>query len=424
MTKFLKKVFFFLLIFNFLSASFAQGAGSSQKSSGNQTNDYSDDFDSIFDIDDESVFEEVPTISNDKVTEKKGIVFSGNLESVLGGYIWLNPVDFVPGAIFESVLSFTSRPTDNFSIKGSILCSFPKMDIGLYELFFTYNLFNFAYVSAGKQKLGWGYSKIFDTNILNDKNDDVHDPQKLLHYEIKDPEDSKFTLSLFVPFWKINLTALLFYNNYGDENDESSWDVSNISNADLSYAGNIEFNLPNMSLGLFGRMWAINDSYKFDPAIGTDVNFQIKDLHFYTQYVLHTHFDEVTQEFSFPRMKGTASLWWFTREIADLGFILEYQVVADENKYVDGSMIDNGVSGYLVKHYLAFEGAWGNIFDSKFTLGLKYFHDFYEEYGTIIPGVKIRNFIPNTEIDLGFPIYYGSQNNYGLALQIKLNVDF
>ena len=50
--------------------------------------------------------------------------------------------------------------------------------------------------------------------------------------------------------------------------------------------------------------------------------------------------------------------------------------------------------------------------------------DFYEEYGTIIPGVKIRNFIPNTEIDLGFPIYYGSQNNYGLALQIKLNVDF
>ena len=65
-----------------------------------------------------------------------------------------------------------------------------------------------------------------------------------------------------------------------------------------------------------------------------------------------------------------------------------------------------------------------NIFDSKFTLGLKYFHDFYEEYGTIIPGVKIRNFIPNTEIDLGFPIYYGSQNNYGLALQIKLNVDF
>lgn len=422
------KVFTILVCFFLGSVEFysVEPNASQDKSSENQNVDFSDDFDSIFDESSDFTFETTPAEKeeSEKKSLSNGIVLSGNLEAVLGGYVWLDPVDFQPGAIFESILSFSSRPTSNFSIKGSVLCSFPKMEIGLYELYFSYFLFNSAYVIAGKKNISWGYSKIFDTNILDDKNDDVLDPQELLTYETKDIDDSRFTISVSIPFSYFNFTALLFYNNYGNKNDESSWDVSNISNADLSYALNLEANISNFSVGLFGRMWAINDNYRYDPALGIDFNFQFNELHFYTQYVLHTLYDESNEKFIYPRMKGTASVWWITRDIADLGFILEYQVIADENNYIDGSFVDNGLSSYLVKHYLAFEGAWGNIFDSKITLGLKFFHDFYEEYGTVIPGIKIRNFIPNTDIDFGFPLYYGSKNDKGLAFQIKLNVDF
>ena len=144
----------------------------------------SDDLDDMFNYssDTEAIITAPPAQENDSIS-KKGIVLTGNLASRLGGYIYFYPFDLAPGATFESTVSFASRPNDYFSIHGSLLVSFPQMQIGLYELYINYNLWNYAYIMAGKKDVHWGNARIFDTNVLDDKNNnpDEHDPEKLLY---------------------------------------------------------------------------------------------------------------------------------------------------------------------------------------------------------------------------------------------------
>ncbi|MCR5612884.1 hypothetical protein, partial [Treponema sp.] len=328
------------------------------------------------------VTEPSPVEQQAAVPEKnRGIVLNGNLSTRLGGYVYY-PLDMYPGALFESTISFSCRPTDNFSIKGSMLVSFPKMELGIYELYFNYTIWDIAFIMAGKKEVTWGNGRIFDTNILDDENNYEYDPEKLLYDKPIDINKSKFTVSVDIPVWHFNFKGLVFYDNYNDE----TWAVTPRK---LSYAAMIEANIWNFSMDVFFRSWADADIYRYDPAVGADLNFQLGDLHAYLQYFVHIN--NKIEKVAFPRMKGTASVWWATRDKINLGFVLEYQVVYDWYGYGDwGGPKYNEQSEYL-KQYLAFEAVWGRIADSKFTLAVKYFHDFYEQYGTVIPGLKIHD---------------------------------
>lgn len=393
-----------------------------------------ENFDNLFDDseDTEAIVTSPDDKKNGESSTKRGIVLTGNLESRLGGYFYFYPPEAVPGATFDSTISFGSKPNDYFSIRGSLLANFPKMQAGLYELYINYSLWDFAFITAGKKEVKWGSARIFDTNILDDaagssernSYDNKYNPENVLTDELVDPDNAKFTVMMSVPIWRLNITGLINYYDYTGyltdhpRYDKTEW--SKIAINDFSYAAMIECNLNNLSFDIFAKTWAQNDDHRLPPAVGVDVNFQLGDLHFYTQYLTHIQIDE-NKNITAPRMRGTASVWWATRETVNLGFILEYQFVLDWTGL--GFEEPKDLSLYF-NQYLAFEAAWAHINGSQFTAALKYFHDFGNEYGTIVPGVKIHNILPYADLDLGIPIYYGSIFKVGLGVQLKLNVAF
>lgn len=389
-------------------------------SASEQTEDFSDDLNSLFDDASDTgaiVTEKKEDAALSDANSKRGIVLNGNLDTRLGGYMWFSPYDVSPGALFESTVSFSSHPIDSFSIKGSLLVSFPSMQLGMYELYFTYSIFDFAFITAGKKEISWGNSRMFDTNILDDTFDYEYTADDILYDDKIDLDNSKFTVMMSIPFWRFNLIGLVTHFNYKGI-PWKDYDMSTEIIRDLSYAAKLEANLWNFSVDIFWKYWADNDK-GFDPAFGADLNFQLGDFHFYAQ--VFTHMNNRQSPIVFPRTKGTASLWWYTQEKVNLGFCLEYQYVYDWYGY--GSSEPLEPSEYF-KQYLAFEGAWGRIGGSKFTLVLKYMHDFFEKKGTVIPGVKVHDLFPCADLDFGIPIEYGSDFNIGLALELRLKIDF
>lgn len=394
-----------------------------------------ENFDELFDdIEDTDAIVTSPDNSqNEGTSTKRGIFLTGNLESRLGGYFYAYPGDIAPAATFDSLISFASNPTQYFGIKGSLLANFPTMEIGLYELYINYSLWDYVFVTAGKKEVKWGNARIFDTDILDDANGDSarhnanskYNPENLLTDKLKNINDAKFTVMMSVPFWKFNLTGLVTYFDYhqvvNSDMDTSEW-AKKIW-GDFAYAAMLEANMSNVAFDIFFKSWADNHDEKLPPALGFDVNFQIQDIHFYLQYF--THFDINGNDIYLPKMKGTASIWWATREKYNLGFVLEYQIVLDWYglEYDEVQRKDFDASKYL-RQYLAFEGVWGRINGSQFTVAVKYFHDFDEQYGTIVPGLKIHDVLPNADLDFGVPVYYGSRFKIGLGLQLKLNVNF
>ncbi|MBP5403433.1 MAG: hypothetical protein J6Y36_09780 [Treponema sp.] len=376
-----------------------------------------DDIDSVFSQEEDT--EPVITQENPEQTsipaERKGIILSGDLMARLGGAVYY-PAEASPGAVFESKVSFISKPTDFFSFKGTILVKFPEMELGLYELYINYALWDVAYLMVGKKELTWGNAKIFDTNILDDRSDDVFDPEELLYDKKMKMQNSKFAVSLDIPFSKFNFTGLVYYEEF-DKTSNAYQDV-NASMGNLAYAAKLEANIWNFAMDVFFRTWATNDPNAYPIAVGGDINFQIRDFHIYAQYFTHFEMND-KDEMTYPRQKVTASVWWATREKVNLGFVFEYQAI------LDWYGLDKPVTtGDYLRQYLTFEGVWGRIGGSKCTAALKWFHDVSEEYGTIIPGCKIHGFVPCADLDIGFPIYYGSKSKVGVVAQLKLSVAF
>lgn len=383
--------------------------------------DEMDDLDDIFSTpEDTTPIITEPEPQKDEIPQsRRGIVFSGNLNARLGGEIYYPIEESQPGAVFESKLGFSARPTDYFSIKGTILVKFPEMELGLYELYMNYNFWNFAYVMAGKKELTWGNSKIFDTNILDDESNYEYNPEDLLLNKTTKMKNSKFAIQVDVPVWKFNLEGLVYYEQF-----EKSTELDpQASIGNLCYAAKLDANLRNCAFDVFWKTWADKDPNRYPQAIGCDLNFQLGELHIYGQYF--THLQELNGKIQNPRSKGTASLWWATRDKANLGFVLEYQIVYDwyglDNPNPEAEDWD---SSKYIKQYLAFQGVWARIGGSRFTAAVKYFHDFYEQYGTVIPGIKIHDIVPSADLDIGIPVYYGSKQKVGIAVQVTLNLDY
>ncbi|MCQ2611887.1 MAG: hypothetical protein MJ169_09085 [Treponema sp.] len=387
-----------------------------------------DDLDDIFNdsADVEAVVSTEKTPDN--IPEKnRGITFSGNLDTKAYGAVFYckDPPDgywdITPAASFIGKLSFTSRPKDYFNIKGTLQIEFPEMKVGVYELYCNYIIGNFATLTLGQRDLRWGHSKIFDSNILDDHADYVYDPTVILNKQPRSISDSQFSLMLALPIPHFNITAGGFYEDYAGTG------IKGASIDNVFYAAIGEFSLKNLSMSIFGRTWAKNDPKAMDPAAGLEASFDIGNLHFYAQYF--THFQKNNEEgkfpLNFPRQKGTFSVWWMQTEPVKLGFILEYQFLYCWDSYSKGCLPDPTKKAKF-NHYLAFQGAWGDIFGSPVTLAIKYMHDFSENYGTIVPGVSLHRIIPNAKIEFGVPIYYGNPEyrKYGVVAELALNVDF
>lgn len=355
-----------------------------------------------------------PTVEVEKPKENNGIIFTGNIATKLGGNIWFAPYDMEPGATFESTISFTCRPTDYFSMKGTVLAAFPEMALELYELYFDYVMWGRAYLSAGKKRISWGHARIFDSNILDDESDTVTDPEKLLQPRPKSDLKSLFNLSLTAPFphgvvgGLVMFDPILLY-----ETSDNKYHLEKFTEKDLAYAGFVEVSVGPVAFNIFAKKWATNDPWSFFPAVGAELSYTLGDLNIFLQYFSHLKRNADFTAVTVPRSKGTASIYSYWPE-TKIGLIVEYQVIYDES-----------FTGDKVAHYFAAQFGMKRIFDTPISPALKWFHDLNKEnYGTLIPGIGLSDILPSTTLKIGFPIYYGTKEKYGLALELSLNINY
>ncbi|MBQ0004033.1 MAG: hypothetical protein KBT21_10920 [Treponema sp.] len=386
--------------------------------------DFDDLFNDVADTNEAVTTPSVEAAQKAKTEEKKGIQFFGQIEADLGGQLKYNPFDTQPLASCNTYISFTGRPTDYFAIKGTLLAKFPyenALKLDLYELYFDYTFLNFAYITVGKKVVTWGHSKVFDSNILTDQSLNV-DTTKILYRKEKEFDDGSYRVVVNVPLAHFSLTGIASYDNYGD---------NDLLMSKITYAGLIEINFWKMSLGLFGRKWAEYDKKGCDPAFGAELSCDLGDFHCYLMG--YGHVNTKVKGFPISRAKGTASLWWATTDKVDMGFVIEYQTGYCWSDMGDGcnpnaSDFDREKLGPVkdwFRHKLAAQFAWTNICDTKIGVGLKFYHDFYENWGSVVPGLKINNIFKDAKFEIGFPIYYGTQKeNTGIIVDLNLAINF
>ncbi len=354
-----------------------------------------------------------------KVDEKgKAVSFSGELKAELGGYVWLKPWEKTrPLATFRNVLKFTGRPFTDFFVTGSLLTDFPKMDIGVYELYFGYTIFGLVDVSAGKRDISWSLSRMLDTDILDDrkeKNDSlIYDQDQVLEevFNVKNrsTDDGRFTVSVNVPIFSYaSIQGVAQY--VGLENDVLD---DKVSLANVSVAGKIEGSIGKFSLAFFAKRWEVDAN--LDPALGLEfVSTALgKNSNLFIQGLAH-----VTPSNYVNRGKISAGIYKYWENPVMLGLAFEYQSIWDE----DDVSIEKWQQW---QHFFAAQVAWSHfILDKKWTFGVEWFHDCRENYGTIFPVMRIENIIRYTDFRMAAPIYYGSTKKYGLIFELILNLKY
>lgn len=386
-----------------------------------EADDYFDDlFNDTEDVD--PIITEPVNISSNS-DNKRGIVWVGDLESKLGGYIWFHPRSQEPGAVFNNKLGFMSNTSDGwFHMEGSLLVQFPKMQVGLYELFFNYMPYQRFTISAGKRDVQWGFSSLMDTNILDDKSNRKLEAEEVIQKKDRTVDDSKFTVMVTVPFPPyITVTGLAFYENYTNLSYYETW---NVSPNDLSYCGKLETKIGFVAFNVFGRSWAYHDQYQLDPALGfeleaTPVDSDLVKSNFYSQGVFHFGTDPSDPKLS--RAKATVGYAQYVKDPWRVGARFEYQYI-----FIDDDKKDTE-SRLRHEHYFASELAWKHFLgDTGIDMGVacKVFHDFAEEYGTIVPGVQFDNFMRYASFKIGLPVYYGTINKVGLVAELTLKVKY
>ena len=379
-----------------------------------------EDFDSLFegdgDLEDSVVATTTETV---KVDEKgKAVSFSGELKAELGGYVWLMPWEKTrPLATFRNVLKFTGRPFTDFFVTGSLLTDFPKMDIGVYELYFGYTIFGLVDVSAGKRDLSWSLSRMLDTDILDDKkekkNSVIYDQDQVLEevFNVKNrsTDDGRFTVSVNVPIFSYgSIQGVAQYDNL-----ESDVLDDKVSLGNVSVAGKIEGSIGKFSLAFFAKRWEADAN--LNPALGLEFVSTAfgKNSNLFIQGLVHVEPSNYVD-----RGRISAGIYKYWENPVMLGLAFEYQTIWDE----DYGSIEKWRQW---QHFFAAQVAWSHfILNKKWTFGVEWFHDCRENYGTIFPVMRIENVIRYTDFRMAAPIYYGSTKKYGLIFELILNLKY
>ena len=205
-----------------------------------------------------------PTTEIVKVDAKnKPVEFSGDLNAELGGYVWFSPWEKTkPLATFSNILRFIGRPRSDFYVYGSFLTQFPKMDFGVYELYFDYTLFGKADISAGKRDISWSLSRMLNTNIIDDKCS-VITSEDAANKPKRKTTDSKFSLIATVPILSYcSIKGVAQYESNEMEDEMPDY---------VSVAGKFEVNIGKFSVSVLGKRWAKAAEHGYDPCVGMEV---------------------------------------------------------------------------------------------------------------------------------------------------------
>lgn len=381
-----------------------------------------EDLDSLFEGDGD-LENSVTTATSEtvKIDEKgKAVNFSGELKAELGGYVWLYPWEKTrPLATFRNVLKFTARPFTDFFITGSLLTDFPDMDIGIYELYFGYTIFDLVDISAGKRDVSWSLSRMLDTDILDDKKESpdslIYDQDQVIeevfNVRNRSTDDGRFTVSVNIPIF--SYASIQGVAQYDNSTLKKGMEDKNVSLGNVSAAGKIEGSIGKFSLAFFAKRWAVDDN--LDPALGLEFVSTVfgKNSNFFIQGLAH-----IAPSSYVNRGKISAGIYKYWENPVMLGLAFEYQTIWDE----DYGSIEKWQRW---QHFFAAQVAWSHfIFNKKWTFGVEWFHDCRENYGTIFPVMRIENVIRYTDFRMAAPIYYGTTKKYGLIFELILNLKY
>lgn len=274
---------------------------------------------------------------------------------------------------------------------------------------------------------------MLNTNIIDEKTSVIvnNDPEKKKEREQRTTNDSKFSVSLNVPF--LSYFSLQTVAQYETNT------ITGISIGDyISCAGKIEGTIKNVSIAVLGKRWASADEYQYDPCVGMEVVSTAlgKNSNMFAQGLVHF------ADYGVSRVKWTTGIYKYFEAPMMLGLAFEYQGVwgkrrissidlhsqldDTQTEYAKTASVSEEVSQYKgFQHLFAAQIGWGHwIGDKKWTFGLDWFHDVRGEYGSITPGIQINSLIKYTDLKLAVPFYYGNQRKYGVVFEVILNLDY
>lgn len=354
-----------------------------------------------------------PTTEIVRVDAKnKPVEFSGDLNAELGGYVWFYPWEKTkPLATFSNILKFIGRPRSDFYVYGSFLTQFPKMDFGVYELYFDYTLFGAADISAGKRDISWSLSRMLVTNIIDEKCS-VITSEDAANKPKRKTTDSKFTLIATVPFMSYcSIKGLAQYES--DSMEDAMADY-------VSVAGKFEVSVGKFSASVLGKRWAKADANGYDPCIGGEIISTIlgQNSNMFVQGLFHFS----PSSGALTRAKWTTGIYKYFENPIMLGLSFEYQGIWGKEE----RSVDSNIGQFKgVQHLFAAEIGWSRfILTKKWTFGCKWFHDTGNDYGTVFPVIVIEEILPHLDFKTSAPIYYGSQKKYGFVFELVLNLKY
>jgi len=426
-----KNIFVFLLFV--LSVSLYSQVSTTMSEETEETEE-TDDFDSLFEDAEDS--DAVVTDKTDTLVAKIGDIavplsWSGYMESSLGagGVREKGSNQYSAYFSFQNYLYLNARPDKTLSLHGTLLTLLPSSSkvFSIYEMYFTYLMFDSLFVSAGRKSTSWGYVRLIGT--VDDK-DDKADLVAGSNYKYGGVStnilaDSRSGTSglIRLPLWTGTLSLWGFYaDSYGE--------ATNMSSDKLSFALSIEETVLKTSINLFARKypniapdgsWYTSENRTQFHLIGGEIKRTILDADVYVQCIAQVKSaGDVFKRHDingFSEIVTTAGLYkWWDKSDPNVGFNVEFQDI-----YFPETSNHN--------RCLAYDAGLKRLGKKKnIKIGASGYHSITDKNGYVKPGVIVSGLFPHANWENGVRIDYGESSVYtspkltfGSYLKISLN---
>ncbi len=289
-----------------------------------------------------------------------------------------------PFAFMSNTLGFTAKPFDDMVVRGSFYSEFPTFNFNLTSLYFDYIMNDRLYITAGKTGTGWGNSRIFDTNIL----DDSGDGRVVNPYTDETNTGQRFDAILTLPIWKGEIQGVGMYA-IGEE----------ISKDNLSVAAKIQYPFGPVSVELFGRKWATSDRYWMQPAVGASLTTDILKNHINLWAMTHFSPDDIKDLDFKPgisRFVGGVSRVIETNAWGKFGIAAEYQMTYDPDK----------AEGDKLTHDVGVTFGWSHAMGTDFSPAVRWWYNPISKQGYVLPSLTYSG-LRHMDISLTVPYIFG-----------------
>lgn len=425
----MKKFFWFLVFFAFLFPIFSEDTEDTSESVPAEES-YEDPLADLFD--ENSIFDDVEDVEAVIIEEKpeKGEVviaidewkiplkITGYMEADVGaGAIRENGETEKTGYFsFTNYLYFTARPDKCISINGSMKTYMPgsSVNFSLYELYFTYILLDKVFITAGKKKTTWGYTRLFTSYKENDTDDDRGGFSSDILYDSLNGT----SMLLNVPVGTFaNFSAFSLYTDSGSSS-------SQMSMKDMSFAASAEFTVFSTAINFFARKYPSetgNHSSEYKrPLLGSEIKKTILGTDFYVQGIGTIDNASLLKDVDVLAFYDLILTCGFYRKWENFGLNVEYQ-----EDYITNSKEHYRATAYDIYGRIKYKnksikiGASGSHIQ-KDASG--------NNYGYVKPGVILSGFFPYADLNTGLKIQYGDTSSYvspkltfGSYLAISMN---